>query len=39
MHVSMVFVESGVPTPYVGDRVDVQQPMTRVHVDVIDWVS
>lgn len=39
MHVSMLFVPAGQPTPYVGDRIDVQQPMTRVAVDLIDWVS
>jgi hypothetical protein len=35
----MLFVPAGQPTPYVGDRIDVQQPMTRVAVDLIDWVS
>lgn len=39
MHVSMLFAPTGQPTPYVGDRIDVQQPMTRVAVDLIDWVS
>ena len=33
MHTSMVFVPRGVPVPSVGDAVDVQQPLTYVHVD------
>ena len=39
MHVTMLFVPAGSACPYVGDRLDVQQPMTRIHVDAIDWVN
>lgn len=38
MHSSMVIVPRGESAPHVGDFVDVQQPMTRVAVDTIDWV-
>jgi hypothetical protein len=38
MHSSMVVVPRGEVAPRVGDSVDVQQPMTRVTVDTIDWV-
>lgn len=38
MHSSMVVVPRGEGAPSVGDFVDVQQPMTRVTVDTIDWV-
>ena len=38
MHSSMVIVPRGESAPRVGDFVDVQQPMTRVCVDTIDWV-
>lgn len=38
MHTSMLVVEAGAPCPAYGDSVDVQQPMTRVTPDVIDWV-
>jgi hypothetical protein len=37
MHSSMVVVPSGESVPRVGSFVDVQQPMTRVTVDTIDW--
>jgi hypothetical protein len=38
MHSSMVVVPRGEVAPRRGDFVDVQQPMTRVTVDTIDWV-
>jgi alanine racemase len=36
MHTTMLIVGDQ-PLPSEGDWVDVQQPMTRVHPDVIDW--
>lgn len=33
MHTSLVVVPRGVPTPEVGDRVDVQRPLHTTHVD------
>jgi hypothetical protein len=38
MHSSMVVIPRGENVPRVGSFVDVQQPMTRVMVDAIDWV-
>jgi alanine racemase len=38
MHTSMAFVPDGEPVPAVGDRVDVQRPLTMTAVDAIDWV-
>lgn len=38
MHTSMLVVDAGSPCPTHGDSVDVQQPMTRVTPDAIDWV-
>ena len=38
MHTSMLSVPAGSPCPRYGDSVDVQQPMTRIRPDVIDWV-
>jgi alanine racemase len=37
MHSSMLFVPEGQPVPRVGERVDVQQPLTRVSADTISW--
>lgn len=37
MHTSMAFVPVGSPTPDVGDRVDVQRPLTTTWVDVVHW--
>ncbi len=37
MHSSMLFVPVGQPVPHVGERVDVQQPLTRVSADTISW--
>lgn len=36
MHTTMLAV-AGEPCPHEGDWVDVQQPLTRVHADVIAW--
>lgn len=38
MHTSMLFVPDGSPCPTVGDRVDVQRPLTTTLVDEFDWV-
>ena len=38
MHTSMSFVPEGDPLPDVGDRVDVQRPLTMTAVDAIDWI-
>jgi hypothetical protein len=38
MHTSMLIVNAESPCPQHGDSIDVQQPMTRVFPDVIDWV-
>jgi alanine racemase len=38
MHTSMLIVNAESPCPQYGDSIDVQQPMTRVFPDVIDWV-
>lgn len=38
MHTSMLIVNADSPCPNYGDPIDVQQPMTRVFPDVIDWV-
>ncbi len=37
MHTSMAFIPDGQPAPQVRDFVDVQQPLTQVHVDQIVW--
>ena len=38
-HTSMVFVPAGQPCPVVGDRVDVQRPLTATHVDELEWLE
>jgi alanine racemase len=38
-HTSMVFVEHGQPCPAIGDRVDVQRPLTATHVDIVEWLG
>lgn len=38
MHTSMLFVSRGRPIPSIGEWIDVQQPMTRVQVDLLQWV-
>jgi alanine racemase len=37
MHTSMAFVPDGAPLPVVGDRVDLQRPLTMTTVDVVEW--
>ncbi len=37
MHTSMTFVPDGAPLPAIGDRVDVQRPLTMTTVDVVEW--
>ncbi|MFM9082407.1 MAG: hypothetical protein ACKOQ7_00600 [Actinomycetota bacterium] len=39
MHTSMLYVARGRPTPEIGEWVDVQQPLTRVQVDLLQWVK
>jgi hypothetical protein len=36
MHTSMLFVPAGAPSPEPGDRVEVQQPLTRVWPDKVE---
>jgi alanine racemase len=38
MHTSMCFVASGMPVPDIGDRVDVQRPLTTTQVDEFEWL-
>jgi len=38
MHSSMCFVPVGQPVPQVGDRVDVQRPLTMTQVDEFEWL-
>ena len=38
MHTSMCFVPLGQPVPQVGDRVDVQRPLTMTQVDEFEWL-
>lgn len=38
MHTSMCFVAAGDPLPGVGDRIDVQRPLTTTHVDEFEWL-
>jgi len=38
MHTSMLFIARGRPIPSVGEWIDVQQPLTRVQVDLLQWV-
>lgn len=37
MHTSMCLVADDAPTPTVGDRVDVQRPLTTTFPDVVSW--
>jgi alanine racemase len=39
MHTSMLVVPTGSPLPSVGDQVDVQQPLTRVWPDRVQFVT
>ena len=38
MHTSMCFVPAGRPLPRIGDRVDVQRPLTMTQVDEFEWL-
>jgi alanine racemase len=38
MHVSMCFVPAGQTVPAIGDRVDVQRPLTMTSVDEFEWL-
>jgi alanine racemase len=37
MHTSMAFVPDGAPLPTIGDRLDLQRPLTMTAVDVVEW--
>jgi hypothetical protein len=39
MHTSMLIVSRGRPIPSIGEWIDVQQPMTRVQVDLLQWIK
>ncbi len=39
MHTSMLFVPTGDPLPSIGDRLDVQRPLTATTVDELVWVD
>lgn len=39
MHTSMIFVPAGQQCPAVGDRVDVQHPLTQTTIDELDWID
>ena len=38
MHTSMAFVADGASVPAIGDRVDVQRPLTMTTVDAYEWI-
>jgi alanine racemase len=38
MHTSMCFVPTGMPRPDIGERVDVQRPLTMTMVDQFEWL-
>ena len=38
MHTSMLIVSRGRPIPSIGEWIDVQQPLTRVQVDLLQWI-
>ena len=38
MHTSMCVVPDGGPLPQIGDRVDVQRPLTMTNVDEFEWI-
>jgi len=38
MHISMLFVARGRPIPSIGEWIDVQQSLTKVQVDLLQWV-
>jgi hypothetical protein len=37
MHTSMAFVPAGEPLPAVGDRIDLQRPLTTTTIDEYVW--
>lgn len=39
MHTTMLFVARGRPIPSIGEWIDVQQPLTQVQVDLLQWVK
>lgn len=39
MHTSMLFVARGRPIPSIGEWIDVQQPLTHVQVDLLQWIK
>lgn len=39
MHTTMLFVARGRPMPGIGEWIDVQQPLTQVQVDVLQWIK
>lgn len=38
MHTSMLLVARGRPIPPVGEWIDLQQPLTRIQVDLLQWI-
>jgi|694.fasta_scaffold114029_1 alanine racemase len=38
MHTSMLLVARGRPIPAIGEWIDLQQPLTRIQVDLLQWV-
>ena len=38
MHTTMLFMSRGRPVPSIGEWIDVQQPLTRVQVDLLQWI-
>lgn len=38
MHTTMLFVARGRPIPAMGEWIDVQQPLTRIQVDLLQWL-
>lgn len=38
MHTTMLFMARGRPIPSIGEWIDVQQPLTRVQVDLLQWI-
>jgi alanine racemase len=39
MHTTMLFVARGRPIPSIGEWIDVQQPLSRVQVDLLQWIK
>jgi alanine racemase len=38
MHTTMLLVARGRPIPAIGEWIDLQQPLTRIQVDLLQWV-